>query len=162
MPAEQSTLQFTRGWNTTVCDLVYLHLLGSLGECDADTWCGGKQEGQSMASGLKSSSRQNKEGIDAAVHHTVSKCLEKPLQDSEPPPGAILCVQGLRCLEARGRTHALQLFGAQRTKCCGVSRARDAKKLVSLHAGGGQTVFHQGSDVCAFWEWSELQVLPVQ
>lgn len=40
-----------------------------------------------------------------------------------------------------------------------VSRAR---KLVSLHAGGGQTIFHQGCDPCACWERSKLHIWPVQ
>lgn len=66
-----------------------------------------------MASGLKSSSRENKSGIDAAICHTVSKCLEKPLQESKPPPGAALCVQGLARLEARGSTRAVVIQGPE-------------------------------------------------
>lgn len=105
----------------------------------------GGSKRDSTVSGLKSSSRQNKASIDAAVCHTVSKCLEKPLRESEPPPGAVLCAPG-----SRRQHRALRVLGAWRTKRCRVSSTRDARKLVSLSAGGGQTVFHQGSDIGAF------------
>lgn len=52
-------------------------------------------EARETVSGLKSSFKQNKAGIDVASDHTVSKCMEKPWQEGEPPRRAVLCVQGL-------------------------------------------------------------------
>lgn len=95
------------------------------------------------------------------LSHSV-QVLQKAFSGEQATSRSCALCAGPQDLEARGRTHALQLFGSQRTKRCRVSVARDAKKLVSLPAGGSQTIFHQSSDICAFWELSELQVLPVE
>lgn len=71
---------------------------------------------------------------------TMSKCLEKPLQESSHVL-ELCCEQGHRHWGAGGSTSVLLFLGAWGTKQCRGSGVRGARKLVSAQAGGAQAAF---------------------
>lgn len=161
MPAEQSTLQFTRGRNTTVSDPIYLHLLVSFRRMQY--WYLVWEEARETESlGWNPLLGKTKQVLMCSAVTQHPNAWKSPGRRVSHLPE--LCCECRASGPGSERQHpcALRLLRAWSTKCGAVSGVRNAKKLGSLHAGGGQNVFHQGSGISACWEQSELQVLPVE